>query len=345
MEIPAELQEKTDSLFQELQSKLGKHGANQFVLTRTAIHFEENTSVINPQELMNTGSPTTEDFFNMYVSPPADDSDSSGGDSSGGDATSNKDLDEILGLLPALKDNASSRSNTPVDSRSLSFKENQDTPLCKRCNCTICKRRRDRAKKKGKKVSLDAVAKQFPRKDLIDFFDKYWETLKLYGLFSDRSGEPFEWSTEVNCPVYVQRRQYHLILRHLETEDDLHLWRRSIAEYQTLKGYNGFHREATKQRLSGMQVRESGENDNNKAHKEYVKHMFPDIRPEDLSTTLAAFKKDLQFARRWEIWVQGYVEEKDKRKVPGLSVGVFLVAGPEIKRMMCARISSRVFTG
>ena len=174
MEIPAELQERTDSLFQELQSKLGKHDANQFVRMRTAIHFEENTSVINLQELMNTGSPSTEDFWDKYVSsPPADDS-----DHSGGVAMSNKDLDEILGLPPALKDNASSRSNTSVDGCSLSFEANQDIPLCKRCNCKICKRRLDRAKKKGKKqVSLDAVAKKFPREDLIDFFDKYWETL------------------------------------------------------------------------------------------------------------------------------------------------------------------------
>jgi hypothetical protein len=131
---------------------------------------------------MNTSSPTTEDFFNKYVSLPADDS-----DPSGGDATSNKGLDEILGLLPA-----SSRSNTLVDDRSLSFEANQGTPLCKRCNCKICKRRQDCAKKKGEKVSLDAVAKQFPRKDLIDFFNKYWETLKLYGLFLDQLGKPFE---------------------------------------------------------------------------------------------------------------------------------------------------------
>jgi hypothetical protein len=68
-------------------------------------------------------------------------------------------------------------------------------------------------------------------------------------------------------------------------------------------------------------------------------HMFPDKHLEDLSTTLAAFKKDFQFARRWAIWVQGYVEKKDGRGIPGLSVGVFLVAGPGIKKMMCARIS------
>jgi hypothetical protein len=150
------------------------------------------------------------------------------------------------------------------DTRSLPFEANQDIPLCKSCNCKTCKRRLDRAKKTGKKqVSLVAVAQQFPREDLIDYLDKYWETLKLYGLFSDQSSEPFKWSAEVNCPAYVQRRQYHLILRQLETEDDLQQWRRSIAEYQTLKGYNEFYCEATKQRLSGTQVRAPGENDNN----------------------------------------------------------------------------------
>jgi hypothetical protein len=86
---------------------------------------------------MNTGSPSNENLWDMYVSPPlADDS-----DRSLRDATSNKDLDEILGLPPA----------------------NQDIPLCKRCTDKTCKRRLNRAKNKGKKqVSLDAVAEQFP---------------------------------------------------------------------------------------------------------------------------------------------------------------------------------------
>ena len=36
-----------------------------------------------------------------------------------------------------------------------------------------------------------------------------------------------------------------------------------------------------------------GENNNNKAHKEYVKHMFPDGHPEILLVAPAALKKDL----------------------------------------------------
>jgi hypothetical protein len=269
MEIPAKLQEKTDILLRELQSELGKHGANQFLLMRSAIHFEDNeSSVINPQELINTGSPSID--WDRYVSsPPADDSDTTSNkdlDVSGlppdstdrsdtpfndrsfsfkanqdiplckrcrdttsnkdldvlglppdstdrsntpfddrsfslkanqdiplckrcRDTTLNKDLDEILGLPPDLTD----RSNTPFNDRSFSFEVNQDIPLCKRCTCNTCMKRLDRAKKKKEKQSsLDTIAEQFLRVDLIDFLDKYWETLKLYGLFSDQSSKPFQ---------------------------------------------------------------------------------------------------------------------------------------------------------
>jgi hypothetical protein len=124
----------------------------------------------------------------------------------------------------------------------------------------------------------------------------------------------------------------------LETDDDLQQWRRFVAEYRTLEGYNEFHLQAIKQRINGTQARGSGENDNNKAHKEYVKHLFPDGDPETLLATPAALKKDLQFARRWAIWVQGYVEKKDGLVVPGLGVGVGLLVGLEIKKRMCGWI-------
>jgi hypothetical protein len=102
MEIPAELHERTDNLFQELQSELSKHGANQFVLMRTAIHFEDTASANNPWELIATGSPSTEDFWDKYVSPPPADN----SDPCRGDATSNKVLEVILGPPPALTDGA-----------------------------------------------------------------------------------------------------------------------------------------------------------------------------------------------------------------------------------------------
>jgi hypothetical protein len=332
MEIPARLQERTDLLFQELRSELGKDAANQFVLMRSAIHYVDNDSpCVDPQELIGQGSSSADEFLQFDCT---DNSDHSVGDVA---ISSNQDLDKIL-ESPDSMDSVSYESNPPFDGRSSHFEAYQTIPLCKQCTCEKCKKRRDRAEQKGRKQAcLYTVAQQFPRPDLIDMLDKYWETLKVCGLFSDQSREPFQWSKEMNSPVHVQRRQYHLILRKLETEDDLRHWRRFVAEYRTLEGYNDFHREATKQRINCTQARASGENDNNKAHKEYVKHMFPDKHLNDLSTEQAALKKDLQFARRWAILVEGYVEKKGGL-VPGLSVGVVLLVGLEIKKRMCERI-------
>jgi hypothetical protein len=86
------------------------------------------------------------------LSPPADES-----DPSVRDATSNKDLDEILGQLVDSTDSVSYRPNISSDSQNF-FEANQNIPLCKRCTCKTCKRRLDYAKKNGKKQALDTIA-------------------------------------------------------------------------------------------------------------------------------------------------------------------------------------------
>jgi len=80
-------------------------------------------------------------------------------------------------------------------------------------------------------------------------------------------------------------------LAKVERDDDLQQWRRFVAEYRTLEGYIEFHREATRQRINSTKARGSGENDNNKAHKEYLKHMFPDGDPETLLAAQVALQK------------------------------------------------------
>ncbi|KAH6668373.1 hypothetical protein B0J14DRAFT_600566 [Halenospora varia] len=234
--------------------------------------------------------------------------------------SSNHDLDEILDPSPDSTGSVSYESSPAFDDQGSHSEADLDIPMCQRCTCEKCK-----------KIQEQTVASLFPRPDLINILDKYWEILKVHGLFADQSRDPFQWSNAINSPVHVQRREYHLILRKLETDDDLQQWRRFVAEYQTLEGYSEFHRQATKQRINGTQARGSGENDNNKAHKEYVKHIFPDGHPETLLAAPAALKKDLQFARRWAIWVEGYVEKNDGL-VPGLGVGVGLLVGMEIKK-------------
>jgi hypothetical protein len=56
------------------------------------------------------------------------------------------------------------------------------------------------------RASLETLASLFPWPDLINILDKYWEILKVYGLFVDQSREPFQWSNAINSPVHVQRR-------------------------------------------------------------------------------------------------------------------------------------------
>jgi hypothetical protein len=41
-----------------------------------------------------------------------------------------------------------------------------------------------------------------------------------------------------------------------------------------------------------------------------MKHMFPDGDPDTLLAAPAALKKDLQFARRWPVVVEGCHEKK-----------------------------------
>ncbi|KAH7379024.1 hypothetical protein BKA64DRAFT_242991 [Cadophora sp. MPI-SDFR-AT-0126] len=323
MEIPPHLQQRTKDLLQELGSELGKDVANQFISACSAVYYGDNgLPVIDPRVIMDPGSPGGDDSWKHTFTQ---DSDYSPGNVS---LSSNHDLDEILEPSLHSTGSVSYDSSPPLDDQSSHSEADPDLPMCKRCDCEQCKKRAKR--KRGKTASIETVASLFHRPDLINILDKYWEVLQVHGLFADQSREPFQWSNAINRPVHVQRREYHLILRKLEKDDDLQQWRRFVAEYRTLEGYNEFHREATKQRINGTQARGSGENDNNKAHKEYVKHMFPDGDPETLLAAPAALKKDLQLARRWAIWVEGY-ETKDGL-VPGLGVGVGLLVGLEIKK-------------
>ncbi len=257
------------------------------------------------------------------------------------DLSAGRDGSQAANICPS---NLLLRSDRPVhvcdniDGEGDTVMEQQDKPLCKLCTCKTCKKRLYRSNKKEKQNSVYAAANAFPREDLFDILDKYWLTLQVRGLYPDQLCECFQWSVEINSPAYVQRRHYHLILRHLETKDELYPWRRFVAEYKTLEGYNEFHREATRRRINDMQARESGENDNNRAHKEYVRHMFPDISPKLFSAALAALKKDLQCAQRWAILVDSFTEKRDGSKMTSLGAGVGLVHGPEIKKRMCAEI-------
>jgi hypothetical protein len=115
----------------------------------------------------------------------------------------------------------------------------------------------------------DAVIQDFPRSNLVDFLTTYWQALKVDGLYTDSSVQTFQRTWE-DGPAHVHRLHHHLILRQLNIEDDLHQWRRSIAEIRNLEGYLAFLAEVSRQRTTRKQVRQRGEKDTDRARKDYT---------------------------------------------------------------------------
>ncbi|KAK3170217.1 hypothetical protein OEA41_009603 [Lepraria neglecta] len=96
----------------------------------------------------------------------------------------------------------------------------------------------------------------------------------------------------------ARRLQSHLILRHLDIEDDLHQWRRSIAERRNLNGYNTFLTEAKAKLRTERSTRWSGERSSSQAHTEYLARIYSDRTLKDYKRAKQGFQKDLRHGRR-----------------------------------------------
>ena len=189
--------------------------------------------------------------------------------------------------------------------------------------------------------TLDTVVQKLPRSNLLDCLETHWETLNVEGMFAMPSRQVFTWTLE-GSSEQVRRLHYHLILRHLDVEDDLHQWQRSIAEMRNLDGYASFFAEAQVKQRIHKQARQRGESNSNKAHKEYLAHIYADRTPQDYERVKQALKKDLRHGRRWSILVNGFVADNGDR-VPGLGLGLLLLCGPAVaKKMSYAYLCKRI---
>ena len=119
----------------------------------------------------------------------------------------------------------------------------------------------------------------------------------------------------------------------LDVEDDLHQWQRSIAEMQSLNGYASFLAEAQAKQRIHKQARQHEDSNSNKAHKEYLAHIYADRIPEDYERIKQTLKEDLRHGRQWSILVDGFVDDNGDR-VPGLGLGLILLCGPAVAKRM-----------
>jgi len=204
--------------------------------------------------------------------------------------------------------------------------------LCERCKCTKCESKTHHVKRRSEHNTLDAVVQGLPRSNLLDCLETYWEIWRMEGTFAIPTRQVCGWTLE-GSSEQVQRLHHHLILRHLDVEDDLHQWRRSIAEMRNLDGYTSFFAEVQVKQRSRKRVRQSGENNSNKAHKEYLAHIYADRTPKDYKRAKQALKKDLRHGRRWSILVHGFAAD-DGDVIPGLGLGLLLLCGASTAKKM-----------
>ncbi|MCJ1475012.1 hypothetical protein MMC13_003672 [Lambiella insularis] len=125
----------------------------------------------------------------------------------------------------SLTDSTKAKISTSLDVGafgSSSATESMDPILCERCVGERCKQQATRSKKGKEDDSfIGGIIQGLTRRNLLDFFATYWETLKTDGLYTDSSVQVLGWTLESNT-AHVHRLHHHLILRHLRIEDDLH---------------------------------------------------------------------------------------------------------------------------
>ena len=122
---------------------------------------------------------------------------------------------------------------------------------------------------------LEVVMQSLPRSDLLDCLKTHWQALTMEGIYSMPSRQVLTWTLE-GSSEQAHQLQHHLILQHLNIEDDLHQWRQSIAERRNLNEYNIFFTEAQAKQRTKKCTRWSGERSSSKAHMKYLTHIFMD---------------------------------------------------------------------
>ena len=219
-------------------------------------------------------------------------------------------------------------AQSPRIARSVSLGKSSTIKYCESCLEPKANHKRGNCEYK----MLEMVVQGLPRSNLVDCLETHWEALTVEGIFAMPSRQVYTWTLDGSSDQ-ARRLHHHLILRHLDVEDDLHQWRRSIAERRNLDDYTSFFTEAQAEQKFEKHTRQNGVKNSSKAHKEYLAHIYADRTPKDYKRVKQGLKKDLRHGRRWSILVDGFVAD-DGNIMPGLSLGFLLLCGPATAKKM-----------
>jgi len=314
LEVPRRIHERLIAVIDDLRNAVGQEAARAFLVSLTnvePVEFEpEAASCDSWMDFIN------EDFMND-ASEPSQSTPSS---------PSGKIEDLSLQTIG---------SQTEADTPCLAPSPPTANPLSLARSTTPgpCEEPAARQKRRSSDDKImEAVVQGLPRSDLLDCLETYWQALTMEGIYAMPSREVLTWTLE-GSSEQARRLQCHLALRHLDIEDDLHQWRRSIAERRNLDGYNAFFTEAQAKQRVRKYTRRSGERSSSKAHKDYLAHIYADRTPKYYKRAKQGLQKDLRNGRRWSILIDGFVTDNG-HSISGLGLGFLLLCGPATARKM-----------
>jgi hypothetical protein len=323
-EVPKHIRQRLAAVVDELSNAVGQEAAKAY-LTRI---FDIESVESEP------GAELCDDSWMEFINEDCMTDDASNPSYPTPSSSYEKNEEPLLQMMSSQTEaDTSCPEPSPQIANSASPGKGTTTTLCESCRRSKTHHNRERSEY----GTLDAIVQDLPRSNLLDCLRTHWETLKVAGIFAMPSRQVFTWTLK-GSSEQVRRLHHHLILRHLDVEDDLHQWRRSIAEIRNLDGYTSFFAEAQAKQRTHEYTRQSGESSSNKAHKEYLAHIYADRTPKDYKRAKQALKKDLRHGRRWSILVDGFVAD-DGDMIPGLGLGLLLLCGPTTaKKMSRARL-------
>jgi len=151
-------------------------------------------------------------------------------------------------------------------------------------------------------------------------------------IFTVFSHQVFTWtlkgSSEQVCWLH-----HHLILWHLNAEDELHQWQQLIVKMRNLNGYTSFFVKSQAKQRTLQHTHQSEKRNSSKAHKEYLTHIYTDWTLKNYKHTQQALKKNLQHEQQWSILVDEFVTD-DRKTIFRLDLGLLLLCEPVIVKKM-----------
>jgi len=316
LEVPQRIHERLIAVIDDLRNAVGQEAARAFLVSLTNVEPVEPEAASCDDSWMEF---INEDFIND-ASEPSQSTPSS---------PSGKIEDLSLQTIGSQTEaDTPCPAPSPTTANPLSLTRSTTPGPFELCQESAARQKRRSSDDK----IMEAVVQGLPRSDLLDCLETHWQALTMEGIYAMPSREVLTWTLE-DSSEQARRLQYHLILRHLDIEDDLHQWRRSIAERRNLDGYNAFFTEAQAKQRVRKYTRRNGERSSSKAHTDYLAHIYADRTPKDYKRARQGLQKDLRNGRRWSILIDGFVTDNG-HSISGLGLGFLLLCGPATARKM-----------